>query len=393
MMKASLLRRLLYAFLAFGILMGLIFPLYAQFFVDWKPGLKVWFQLGCILAGLSIGLFNYWLVHRLLFSKMRQIAEVAQAVSQHNISRECSLVSKDLLGEIIDSVNRMVRNLRELLGELQGSSDSLSEAVSSMADKGRRTHQRVAEQQKGSQTARSALDNLGEQMQQALSEYQQVMQSAGEADRQAQEGYTTIQKTLQGLTGLTEEMEQAGEAVFHLESQTEEIGQVLEVVGGIAEQTNLLALNAAIEAARAGESGRGFAVVADEVRQLATRTQEATGNIREQITGLQRDAGQAAERMNSGRRLARDGVAAAGDASKALETIISTVAALSSAAQLLVEVSERQKTSLEQLDHQVERMTQDAAISADEARQLEVSGESLQALSDRLQGLVTDFRC
>jgi methyl-accepting chemotaxis protein len=71
------------------------------------------------------------------------------------------------------------------------------------------------------------------------------------------------------------------------------IGEVVGLINDIASQTNLLALNATIEAARAGDAGRGFAVVASEVKSLATQTAKATEEISQQITAVQKVAGDA----------------------------------------------------------------------------------------------------
>jgi len=74
--------------------------------------------------------------------------------------------------------------------------------------------------------------------------------------------------------------DQVVERIRVIAHSSRRIQEIVQTVDAITLQTRLLSLNAAVEAARAGEQGRGFAVVATEVRQLASRSRQASTEIR-----------------------------------------------------------------------------------------------------------------
>jgi methyl-accepting chemotaxis protein len=129
-------------------------------------------------------------------------------------------------------------------------------------------------------TVAAASEEASTNVQSVASATEELSSSVNEISRQ-------VQESARMATDAVGQARVTNDRVSQLSKAAGRIGDVVELINTIAGQTNLLALNATIEAARAGDAGRGFAVVASEVKALAEQTAKATGEISQQITGIQ----------------------------------------------------------------------------------------------------------
>jgi methyl-accepting chemotaxis protein len=164
-----------------------------------------------------------------------------------------------MIGEIVEIVSRASTELEASAGTLTATAERAEELTGVVAAASEEASTNV-------QSVASATEQMASSVNEISRQVQGSARIAGEAVEQAQK-----------TNGRVAELARAASR----------IGDVVELINTIAGQTNLLALNATIEAARAGEAGRGFAVVASEVKALAEQTAKATGEISQQISGIQ----------------------------------------------------------------------------------------------------------
>ncbi|WP_428603761.1 methyl-accepting chemotaxis protein [Sedimenticola sp.] len=391
-MKPSILRTLLMAYLGFGLAMGLLFPLYAQFFVEWKPGMQLWFNIGCLIAGLTIGIANYWVCKQVLLRRLKRISEVAQAISNNDISHQCTMVSHDLIGEIINSFNLMSTNLRNMIGRIGHSTNALDENIHQLAEIANQAREQAAQQKEETHQSVQAIDEISGTIHQVSDMAIEAANSTEQADQHAKEGTLIATEAIGSISALITDMNKAGEVIGQLDEKSASIGIVMDVIRNIAEQTNLLALNAAIEAARAGEQGRGFAVVADEVRTLATRTQESTEEIEKIIGQLQTGSRSAVNVMENARNRAMQTEEHFERAAELLAEIAGTISSVNQISNSLSTAATSQNTLIVTVKEHMGRID-DASHSTSQGAQLVAnSSTNLSHQAHELKQLLEQFQ-
>src|SRR5690242_2335708 len=188
-------------------------------------------------------------------------------------AKQDHIAAEQRRADMIKLADRFESAVGEIVETVSSASTELEASATTLTATAERSQQLTT-------TVAAASEEASTNVQSVASATEELTSSVTEISRQVQESARMASDAV-GQARTT------NERVSELSKAAARIGDVVELINTIAGQTNLLALNATIEAARAGEAGRGFAVVASEVKALAEQTAKATGEISQQISGIQ----------------------------------------------------------------------------------------------------------
>lgn len=288
-----------------------------------------------LVLSISIGL----LMTRLITKPIKDIQALFAETEQGDFTVKGTYQSKDELGLLTSSFNKMVAGVRsiiETVGETSHQVASSSQELSASADESTKASEYISstiqelavgtdQQVESVENSRTVITGMTEFAGRISSNAEKAAATADQTAMMSLEGTKAINKVSTQMKSINETVVSLSEAFKHLTERSNEIGNITEVITSIAEQTNLLALNAAIEAARAGEQGKGFAVVADEVRKLAEQSARSAEQITRLITIIQNDTKQTMNSVISATGEVKEGLVVVHEAGGAFQKIENSI--------------------------------------------------------------------
>nr|WP_298055650.1 methyl-accepting chemotaxis protein [uncultured Halomonas sp.] len=289
---------------------------------------------------------------------MRDIAQ-----GRGDLTRRLAVESNDEIGDLAVQFNAFVARMQETLQDVRRSTLSV--------------HQAAGEISQSSEELATRTEQGAANLQQTSASMEEITSTVNHSAENAQQANKLVQSTAEVAREGETAMGQVETTMRDINDSASRISDIINISDAIAFQTNILALNASVEAARAGEHGRGFAVVAQEVRILASRSSDASKEIRALI-----DA--SVQHTNSGATLVRN-------AGETMREIVSSVAKVTDVIGEITAGAKEQSSGIGQINTAVAEMDTMTQQNAAMVQESTTAAASMRRHAEHLNELINSF--
>lgn len=306
-----------------------------------------------VISGIVVLILAVIIALYIAGSMTRRINEAIntiKAMANGDLTQKIVISSNDEIGEMINQFLIMTDRLKDAIGIIFATSDSIGTSSAKIKDSSKQTSLGATEQAASAEEVAASMEEMSANIQQNTENAQQTEKIAIQASEDIKEGNSAVAQTVNSMKTIADK---------------------ISIIEEIARQTNLLALNAAVEAARAGEHGKGFAVVAAEVRKLAERSQEAATEIND---------------------LTSSSLKISEKAGKLLEEIVPNIDKTSRLVQEITAASKEQNSGAEQVNNALQELNNVVQRNASASEEIAHNADDLSHKGNELKEAISFFK-
>lgn len=294
----------------------------------------------------------------------QEAISVLNALADGDLSQKMNGSYTGTFAQIKSSINTTIDKLSSIASDIKQTSGEVSAKSNEVSDASDQLSHRTESQAATLEEINATMIEITSTVRNNKNLAEKSSQSATEARAIAHDGQEVLQNLVGSMEGISE--------------SSQKITDIIGLIDTLASQTNLLALNAAVEAARAGDAGRGFAVVASEVRTLASRSADASDEIKKLIL-------ESSKRVTSGSQLAEK-------AGGALEQIVASIDNLAGQVDEISKASKDQAHSIDEIGSALGSMDQVTQQNSAMATKSTNIAQELRRFSNDMTALIDFFR-
>jgi methyl-accepting chemotaxis protein len=325
-----------------------------------------------------------------MISYLKEMTETANKISERNLNIEIKPLSEqDGFGT---AFNSMKENLKAQVFEITETVNVLTTMVAEIIT----TSSQLTASSTETVSAISETTSTVEEVKQTAQVNNEKAKAVSESSRKtlqvARDGEKAVIETGTGMSMISEKMGFIAESIMRLSEQSQAIGDIMNSINDLAEQSNLLAVNASIEAARAGEEGKGFTVVAEEVKSLADQSKQATKQVREILTDIQKATSTAVMATEEGSKVVESGIKQSEDAGASIKVLAEVIDEAVQATTQIGASVQQQFVGIDQVTEAIRNISVASNQNLESTKQLEEASEKLDSVAKNLEKLVRQYQ-
>ncbi|MBE9223255.1 GAF domain-containing protein [Cyanobacterium stanieri LEGE 03274] len=301
-------------------------------------------------------------------------------------------VTEDEIGTIADSYNATIESLRKIVSQVQTAATSVTKTTTINENDVNVLQAEIKEQVLNITQALKTIEAMSNSSTLVAENAEQAEEVLQRAQESVEMGEVAMNRTVKSIMEIRTTVQQATKQMKRLGDTTQNISNVVGLIGRFAAQTHLLALKASIEAARAGEQGTGFAVIAEEVRTLASQSASATADIDKLVTDILSETKVVVTAMEQGNEQVVEGSKLVEETRQSLNQITAATSQINELVEAIAEAAFEQSENSENVGEKMTDVARVAQKTTVSVTKLSDSFRQLLEVAQELESNVAQFK-